>query len=376
MRFADTPIQKLANTAYISENGTEIFFISERLAGKKIAEKFPSYKILFISEEAGRMSFLSCLPYDAVSFLWREPYDARELFSFPDDIALAVVCGGAKAICGARYFATLRGISLAVLCDEACAEGLFGDEAKVNILGEEILYPAKNPDVVFFDAARIKKDSVKSAFVTLAFRSLALLEKKFGRLIFDGEDSFYEEAFENYLSLTDSASAAVPAEEVFTQSFRSEILKNKGFYDTESSFLCDFLGEREKLNAFFKLADLFALILRYGRMRKIATPDYALRFLRAAELMGESEYYISSRCHIPTFEELKKYDIKLYKNREELLTFSERIRRRKQNILDTYCRFGGINALPAVCNEIFLLPELSGKYGIISLARDFGLFER
>lgn len=380
MRIADVSVQKMAITAYESKNGTgtEILYLPDRLIGLEITERYPSYKILFVTDDVEKVSFLSFLPSDTLSCVWTKPADVRYFFAFPENINLVVIFGGEELIESARYFASIRGIKCVVICTSADCKGIFSETVKVNIFDEVSRFPAEIPELLFFDEKNIAKEGIKSAYVDLAVHSAVLVEKKFSRLVLEKriDDELYDLALDNYLNLTDITASFNPIRSLFEQCFRSEYLRRKGFYDTESCYLWDNLNEREKFAAFDKITELFTLFFRYGRKRKSAAPDYIERFRNAASIEGKSEFYISERCFIPSWTELGNYDEAMYRNRVDLLSFSEDLKRRKQNILDAYCRFGGTACEAYVSPVLIYLPELSGKYGIMSLMRDFGLLER
>lgn len=381
MRLADYSAQKMAREGFSCSCGkhhgkkTELIFCTWNNIGETLKERFPAYKTLFVSDSPIRAKARKYLSPDCLCLYCQDHADMRELFAFPDTVTLLVVYAKKEVVEIARYFACVRGIKCVVVCADADATPILSEEIGLSLLGRQFRYFLPPPELVFFSQSDIDASQNARVFLEIAVHTVCVLEKKFSRCILqeNGCEELYELAYDILLGLSSVRNAYSPVCKLFEESFRYAFLRAEGFFDTETEYLWRTLSEGEKLSAWESCIELFSVFFRYGKIRKYSCADYIKRFQNAAVYSGASELAISESCPIPSVLQISEYAERFERERAGLIRFAEDQKQRRQSILDTYCFFGGTVREEKVSPVLKMLPELSGKYGVFSLMRDFGL---
>ncbi len=383
MRLADLSVQKLATTYYKCECGAfhglncELFFCKNSRIKEILDEKLISYKALFVTD--GDINGEVANLFDgAMTLVVKNGDDVMNLFAFPENINLVVAYGGDTAIRNARYFALARNIKCAVVCASADAESIVSKCVRVKVNGKSVNFPAKEPEYVFFNSQNIRKNGLKETYASLAVRTLSLFELKFCESVLSKKrtcENIYELAYEAFFSLMNVADNFNPACALFESSFKWSFAVREGLPVTECEHLFSLVSSEEKYYAYERLTDVYYLFFNYGRKRRYAVADYSARMRAAANGFNLSLFDVNERCYVPTVEELELYSRRFEECRRKLAVGADELKKRRHRILQTYVSFGGTAKDGDFGRLICALPEIAGRYGILSLMRDFGLLE-
>lgn len=385
MRIANLSVPKMIGSSVRCSCGKthglggEIIYCSYDKAGIKLKESLVDYKLLYVTDDPEKTDIALSLGDKVTTVVLSGEEDVSSLFAMADGINCIAVYGGNAAVKAARYFSTVRNVRSAAFVSSADCESLLSRTVRVNVLGEKVDYPAKPFDFIFFDGKRIERGNLKDVYISLAAYALSVFEVRFSEAVL-GKNAvcgqIYELMYDVFLRLCGIKEDYNPSSSLFEQSFRANYCLREGFPSTESAYVMSGLSPDEKYSAFSKMADIYYVFFRYGKMRKYSAADYFSRIRAAARIKKMSELDISLACHIPSMDELCAYSTRFEECRKRFMAFAEDLKRRKEQIFDCYVYFGGSPSGADVASKIYALPETSGVYGIISLMRDFGLLER
>lgn len=385
MRIANLSVPKMAGAAVKCACGkthsmsSEMIYCPYERAGEKLKELLVDYKLLYITDDPMKAGLSKSLGENVTTVVLGRGEDYSRLFAHSDGINCVAVYGGAEAVSAARYFATVRNIRSAALVSSADCAPLLKKTVAANVLGAKSIYPVNDFNFIFFDGRKIERTGLGDIYITLAAYALSAFEVRFAEVVLGKNpvcEQIYELLYDVFLRLCGISGDYNPVSSLFEQSFRLNYCLREGFPETESSYIMGELKPSEKYSAFEKLVDIYYIFFRYGKMRRYSAADYFSRMRAAAKIKKVSEMDISRGCYIPTAEELNAFSLRFEECRERFIAFSEDLKRRREQILNSYIYFGGIPARADVGIKIYTLPETSGAYGIISLMRDFGLLEK
>lgn len=385
MQIADLSVPKMAGAAIKCACGRthsmsgEIIYRPYEKAGEKLKELLVDYKLLYITDDPLKAGLSKSLGESVTTVVLGRGEDYSRLFAHSDGINCVAVYGGAEAMGAARYFATVRNIRSVALVSSADCAPLLKRTVMASVLGEKSLFPVNDFNFIFFDGKRIERSGLDDIYITLASYALSAFEVRFDEVILGKSpvcEQIYELLYDAFLRLCGISGDYNPVSSLFEQSFRINYCLREGFPATESSYIMGELKAAEKYSAFEKLAEIYYVFFRYGKMRKYSAADYFSRMRAAAKIKRVSETDISRGCYIPTAEELDLFSSRFEACRGRFVAFADDLKRRKGQILNSYIYFGGTPSRADVGLKIYTLPETSGAYGIISLMRDFGLLEK
>lgn len=385
MRIANLSVLKMAGAEIKCACGkthsmsSEIIYRPYESAGEKLKELLVDYKLLYITDDPLKAGLAKSLGENVTTVVLGRGEDYSRLFAHFDGINCVAAYGGAETIGAARYFATVRNIRSAAFVYSADCAPLLSKTVTANVLGAKSVYPVNDFNFIFFDGKKLERTGLDDIYITLAAYALSAFEVRFSEIILGKNPvcgQIYELLYDVFLRLCGISGDYNPVSSLFEQSFRLNYCLREGFPTTESAYIMSELKTNEKYSAFEKLVDIYYIFFRYGKMRKYAAADYFSRMRAAAKIKRVSEMDISRGCYIPTAEELSAYSARFEECRDRFIAFAEDLKRRREQILNSYIYFGGTPSRADVGAKIYALPETSGAYGIISLMRDFGLLEK
>jgi len=385
MRIANLSVQKLAGADIKCACGkshamsSEIIYRPYEGAGKFFEERLVDYKLLYITDDPEKTDIASSLGGNVTTIVMGRGEDCSRLFALPDGINCAVAYGGEHVINAVKYFASVRNIRSAAFVSSADCTPLLKNTACVSVLGESSLYPVNDFNFIFFDSKRLNREGLHDIYISLSAYALSVFEVRFSEVIL-GKNAvcpqIFELMYDVFLRLCGIVRDYNPSSSLFEQSFRLNYCLREGFPKTESAYIMGELNAAEKYSAFEKLAELYYIFFRYGKMRKYSSADYFSRITAAARLKNISALDVSRECYIPSVEELGTYSSRFEECRARFVALAEDLKRRKEQILNAFIYFGGSPSPADVGAKIYSLPETSGAYGVVSLMRDFGLLEK
>lgn len=341
-------------------------FCSVKEAVKRVLEKFPSGKVLFVSDSSCLGTFCSeaRMPRSLVTVLAGE--SALPLFCMPDDVRAVVAAGRKETLLASRVYASVNGLySLVLPTDASCfgaAEGA-AEALSDGVKGRVTLSESE----VCCDLA-LMKPTFGRALAGLYLSRLSLFEIRALCLLRREEmPARYEEAF-SLLNRTVSTERDVVFCNLALRNMEAE-----GLYEGEGRALAARLGARgdelSEWHAYLQLTSLYKAVFLKGKPRRYFTPDYAARFRKAG--LGEEGY---RTAQIPTAAQYAFRAVALERARGELSREINAISLKKHVFLENLMQFTPADLRFAYDEELKILPEIEPR-GLTALVRDFGLME-